>query len=67
MAMTLRLSEEQDRALTFLAERQGVSKQEAATRAITAQAEQLGHEADVDEAFDWVATTYSSLLDRLGQ
>ena len=65
--MTLRLTDEQDRALTFLAERQGLSKQAAATRAIQAQAEQLGHEADVDEAIDWVSDHYAKLLERLGQ
>lgn len=34
MAMTLRLTPEQDQALTLLAQLRGVSKQEAATRAI---------------------------------
>lgn len=38
MAMTLRLSDEQDRALTLLARAQGSSKHEAAVRAIVAQA-----------------------------
>ena len=32
--MTLRLTDEQDRALTLLAEADGISKQEAACRAI---------------------------------
>ncbi len=67
MAMTLRLTDDHERALAFLAERDGVSKQEAATRAIMAQAKRFGHEADVDEAFDWVATNYASLLERLGK
>jgi len=34
MAMTLRLTEEQDRALTELAKAQNISKQEAVVRAI---------------------------------
>lgn len=34
MAMTLRLTAEQDKALSLLAQLRGVSKQEAATRAI---------------------------------
>ncbi|RZQ63579.1 CopG family transcriptional regulator [Amycolatopsis suaedae] len=38
MAMTLRLTEEQERALALLAEADGVSKHEAAVRAITATA-----------------------------
>ncbi|MBC3186473.1 CopG family transcriptional regulator [Corynebacterium sp. zg-331] len=41
MAMTLRLSAEQDRALTLLARAQGCSKQEAATRAIISAAATL--------------------------
>lgn len=38
MAMTLRLTAEQDRALSLLAEAQGSSKQEAAVRAIISTA-----------------------------
>jgi hypothetical protein len=38
MAMTLRLTSEQDRALTLLAQAQGCSKQEAAIRAIVSAA-----------------------------
>lgn len=41
MAMTLRLTPEQDRALTLLAEAQGSSKHEAAVRAIVAAASRL--------------------------
>ena len=41
MAMTLRLTPEQDRALTLLARAQGSSKHEAAVRAIVAAANRL--------------------------
>lgn len=40
MAMTLRLTEDQDRALQSLADSQGISKQEAAVRAIVGAASQ---------------------------
>lgn len=41
MAMTLRLTPDQDRALTLLAEAQGSSKHEAAVRAIVTAANRL--------------------------
>ncbi len=67
MAMTLRLNDEQDQALTFLAEQQGLSKQEAATRAIVAMANRLGHEAAVDALSAKYRARYAAVLDRLGQ
>ena len=47
MAMTLRLTDEQDEMLTALAEAGGISKQEAAVRAITEQAARLSKDARV--------------------
>ncbi|MDO5511495.1 CopG family transcriptional regulator [Corynebacterium sp.] len=47
MAMTLRLTPEQDRALTLLAQAQGSSKHEAAVRAIVAAATRLLNDAAV--------------------
>lgn len=47
--MTLRLTEEQDRALTLLAHAQGSSKQEAAVRAIVATAARTLADAEVDD------------------
>jgi len=67
MAMTLRLSEEQDRALVTLAEALGVSKQEAAARAIVEAAERRGHEATVSELSASARHRYADLLDRLGR
>ncbi|WPF68662.1 CopG family transcriptional regulator [Corynebacterium sp. 21KM1197] len=47
MAMTLRLTDEQDRALSLLARTQNCSKQEAATRAILAAATRMLDNAHV--------------------
>lgn len=49
MAMTLRLTPEQDRALTLLAEAQGSSKHEAAVRAIVTAASRMLSDASVAE------------------
>ena len=50
MAMTLRLTDDQDAALQALADAQHISKQEAAVRAIEAQAERIGIAGEVR---DW--------------
>lgn len=56
MAMTLRLTEDQDRALSLLAAAQGSSKHEAAVRAIVTAAARLVDDARVTElARDTVA------------
>lgn len=49
MAMTLRLTPEQDRALTLLAEIQGSSKHEAAVRAIVNTAVRTVSDSEVRE------------------
>ncbi|MCH6197011.1 CopG family transcriptional regulator [Corynebacterium mastitidis] len=49
MAMTLRLTEEQDRALTLLARAHSCSKQEAAVRAILAAATRTLDDARVNQ------------------
>jgi len=67
MAMTLRLNEQQERALAALAEADGISKQEAAVRAITDAAARRGHEARVREASASGRERYAALLDRLAQ
>ncbi|MEJ9080645.1 MULTISPECIES: CopG family transcriptional regulator [Gordonia] len=67
MAMTLRLTDEQDRALELLAEVDGVSKQEAATRAIVAAAARRTKDARVRELSDAGRERYAALLDRLAQ
>ena len=67
MAMTLRLTEEQDRALELLAQAQGVSKQEAAVRAITDAAARRVHDERVQELSAAARERYADLLDRLGR
>ncbi len=64
MAMTLRLTDEQDRALTLLAKADGVSKQEAACRAIVEAAARRTHDTRVREPSERGRTRYSDLLDR---
>ena len=49
MAMTLRLTPEQDHALTLLASAQGTSKHEAVVRAIALAAARTIQDATVDE------------------
>lgn len=66
MAMTLRLTDEQDQILTALAAREGVSKQEAATRAILDRADRLGRASLVERLAREEADHYGDLLARLG-
>jgi predicted transcriptional regulator len=67
MAMTLRLTDEQDRSLQALADAQGISKQEAVVRAIEQQAERTLVAGDVRDWADFALERYSGLLDRLAQ
>ncbi|MGH8861309.1 MAG: CopG family transcriptional regulator [Jatrophihabitantaceae bacterium] len=67
MAMTLRLTDDQDRALQSLADAQSISKQEAAVRAIEAQADRLRVARDVADWADFALDRYRGLLDRLAQ
>lgn len=67
MAMTLRLSEEQDQMLEMLAEADGVSKHEAVMRAIVDAATRRVHDERVDELSARARSRYADLLDRLGQ
>lgn len=67
MSMTLRLTDEQDRALTALAEAEGVSKNEAAIRAILERAQRDVRRELIQRATDDAVKRYGSLLDRLAQ
>ncbi len=67
MAMTLRLTDEQDAVLEQLAAVQRISKQEAATRAIEAQAERVSVASEVEQWADHALERYRALLDRLAQ
>ncbi|GAB2467003.1 CopG family transcriptional regulator [Jatrophihabitans fulvus] len=67
MAMTLRLTDEQDRRLTERAEAQGISKQEAVIRALDRDSERAAVAGEVKDWADYALTRYASLLDRLAQ
>lgn len=67
MAMTLRLTPEDERVLAELAESEGVSRQEATIRAIHEAAARRGHRVKVAEASAAARIRYADLLDRLGQ
>lgn len=67
MAMTLRLTPDDEQALTLLAEAQGVSKQEATVRAIHEAASRRLHRDKVTTLSVAARDRYSALLDRLGQ
>lgn len=65
--MTLRLDDEQDRILTELAQAQGVSKNEAAVRAIVAEARRTSRHDRIERMTDEAVEEYGPLLDRLAQ
>ncbi|MGZ7495485.1 CopG family transcriptional regulator [Corynebacterium sp. ZY180755] len=65
MAMTLRLTAEQDRALTLLAQAQGSSKQEAAIRAIVSTAARTLADNQVREIATEVLDDYLVMQSRL--
>lgn len=65
--MTLRLTDEQDAALTRLANAQGLSKNEAAARAIDEVAARLSREGEVRRLTRETIEQCGPLLDRLAQ
>jgi len=67
MAMTLRLTPEDERLLAALAEAEGVSRHEATLRAIREAAARHGHEAKVAELSARARERYADVLDRLGR
>lgn len=67
MAMPLRLTAEDERALAALAEAQGVSKQEALVQAIRETVERRGHEERVRELSASGRERYADMLERLGR
>ncbi|MBB5852758.1 CopG family transcriptional regulator [Amycolatopsis umgeniensis] len=67
MAMTLRLNDEQERALALLAETDGVSKHEATVRAITEAAGRRVRDDRVRALSKDGRERYAALLDRLAQ
>ena len=67
VAMTLRLTEELERALALLAEADGVSKHEAAVRAIAEAAARRVRADRVGALSREGRDRYAGLLDRLAQ
>jgi uncharacterized protein (DUF1778 family) len=67
MAMTLRLTPEDEKALALLAEADGVSKQEATVRAIHEAAARRLRQDKVTAVSTAARQRYADLLDRLGQ
>lgn len=67
MAMTLRLTDADERVLAELAQQEGVSRQEATVRAIREAAARRGHQQAVRELSVQGRARYSDLLDRLGR
>lgn len=67
MSMTLRLSDEAEAALTRLAAAEGISKNEAAQRAILERAKSNTREDLVTAALDDTMARYESTLKRLGE
>ncbi len=65
--MTLRLTEEQQRALAMLAEATGVSEHEAVVQAITETAARSVRDGRVRALSQDGRARYASLLDRLAQ
>ncbi|MEN9962195.1 MAG: hypothetical protein RIS66_608 [Actinomycetota bacterium] len=65
MAMTLRLTEEQDAKLSEFATALGLSKQQAVSKAVDEFLEAQSEEAIVKRAFDLVLTRDKALLERL--
>lgn len=65
--MTLRLTPEDEQALTLLAEADGVSKQEATVRAIHEAASRRLRRDKVADLSAAARTRYADVLDRLGQ
>ncbi|WP_047239240.1 hypothetical protein [Corynebacterium epidermidicanis] len=65
MAMTLRLTTEQDAALTLLASSLGVSKQEAAARAIVEKAARTVRTAELRELARREVASYAALEERV--
>lgn len=65
--MTLRLNEEQERALAMLADAQGVSKHEAILRAIAEAAARSVRDDRVRALSRDGRARYAGLLDRLAQ
>jgi predicted transcriptional regulator len=66
MAMTLRLSDDEARALRAQADIEGCSMQEVARAAVREYVQRRSAAAQVDEALHVLIPRYAGLLERLG-
>lgn len=64
--MTLRTDEELDQALTELAERLRISKQEVIRRSVLELRERTSHRSRIDATAAEVMSDYAEALERLG-
>ncbi len=67
MAMTLRLTADDERVLAALAKADGISRQEATIRALHEVAQRRGHVQAVAESSARARSRYAVVLERLGQ
>ena len=67
MAMTLRLTEEEQEALRERAAADGISMQDAARRAIREYIVRSDHRRKVDTAADLIMVVHADAIERLGQ
>lgn len=66
MALTLRLSDEEDERLTALAEAEGRSKQEILRLALAERWSKLHKQQQIGDVLERILPRYEGLLDRLG-
>ena len=67
MAMTLRLSDEEQEALKACASDFGISMQDAARQAIREYIVRLDHRSRVSSAADLILSVHADAIERLGQ
>ena len=67
MAMTLRLTDEQEQKLTALAQQQNVSKQQAISLAVDEAYDRKIYNEKLDQAMESVLTRYADAIERLGK
>jgi plasmid stability protein len=67
MAMTLRLTDEEQDALRSRAAAEGISMQEAARRAVREYVTRCEHRDRVDEAAGRVVDSHADAIERLGR
>jgi len=67
MALNIRLTEAEEKALSELAAAEGVSKNDIVRRAILDRHARTIRRSDVHDATSWAREHYRGLLDRLAQ